>query len=839
MNSRREFLKAGAAGAGLALTAGYPDLAAALPSPSPLIDSVSALCRRLAPAGWRDLLLDVSGGQFDMLAPVLATELAKQVTLDRRYPGFGDFAIAGNRAIQPGQPDYSFLYHALAAPSVVTGRNGAPLTAFPTLAELDTLENYIYASLRKPFDILRAEFGNWPVAIVMFATHYRNGPMSATGKHAQLCFSRTGVARIGNAPARYDERLRAFVGAPLAKAFDFHVVPRRFSPYLAYQVPYGAAIPAKFGPQDAQASDRQRQFWVPAHKLFNGIECIAGMDLDLNLSRGLLNDELASFHRFLDTQKLQNNWSGAHLEQFPFSIRDEKIASLSTDPNHGPGVLVPRHNAMFEEARYQNARLTFPVDPAYSGKSANIQMSSLFVLPGGLPPRSPNYLDDAEQMTERPAPEYINVRHRVVNGQVENLNDRADIREIVARGNYQTQHYIDFTGDGWVAAVCPQLARAGITVSKPAFCMVGLPDFLPQLGQRDLMLWWNNEVPKPLREALWATPPLALSQTRIAANIELPVGFSLEDDTVSAIVSQPQGMDGAPDGGVPQQANGVLRFDKVGLPDGSPGLFDPGWDASIGVRPGKDGKLRRFLIGHGLGSPFIEDAKLCAALGSYWPGVAPDATRQYQPDKQLSGISYPWPTAVPFTDEEIGMVPVADGPLRGNFLSWDGVPGPRRSMLQGRAVVEYEDELRVDYIDIPGRMTQALTSRITLIDYQSRTLAMAALYWSLGIRGNPGTLDNINRTLREKAIWAVLSFRAVPVGYPELQQVAALTGARLDPARLYYRFEVYRWGGRNTNPARMRSVLVDILEEATAFSDGRQVILKRGAAWKLDTTIPT
>jgi hypothetical protein len=838
MSTRREFLKAGAAGLGVTLAGSYARLTVAA-SDEPLIDRVQAICQRLGAAGWRDLLIDVTAGEFDILATDLKAELAKELPrIERRYHGFGDFAIAGRRGIEPGQPDYSLLYHALAAPSVVAGHNGVPLKAFPTLAEIDAVENYIYATRQISLDALRAEFGKWPVAVVTFATQYRNAPMAVSGQHAQLCFSRSGIGRIGNLGPRYDPRLRSFVGSDENKVFDFHVVPRRFSHYLAIQMPLDSGAPARFGPQDRLDDDSGRQFWVPMHKLFNGPECLAGMNLQVIPTRGMVNDELGSFHRFLDSQGLQNNWSGAHLEQFPFTIRDDKIASLSSEAEFGPSVLIPRANTMVEEARFHGTRLTFPVDPKYSGNSANIQMSSLFVLPGGAPPRSPEYLDDAEQMKGRPAPEYINIRHRVINGQIDNLNERPDLMEILARGNYQAQHYIDFSGDGWVAAACPELARAGIAVSKPAFCMIGLPDFLPGVGQRELMLWWTHQVPAPLRDALWATPPFALSQTRIAANIELPAGFSLDDDTVSAIVSQPQGMDGAAPNSPPQKSNGPLRFDKVGLPDGSPGLFDPGWDSSMGVRTGQGAKLQRFLVSHGLGSPFIEDAKLCAALGSYWPGVAPDATRQYQPDKELSGISYPWPTAVPFTDEEIGMTPVAEGPLKGRLLPWDGVRGPRRATFGGQPVIEYENELRVDYIDLMGTMTAALTSRIDLKEYQARTLAMAAVYWSLGVRGQPSRPNDINLVLREKASWAVLSFVAVPEYDAELQSIAGQAGTTIDSPRRYYRFDMFRWGTRHIDPARLKVVFVGILEEATAYTNGKHVILKREGSWKVDNTIP-
>ena len=113
---------------------------------------------------------------------------------------------------------------------------------------------------------------------------------------------------------------------------------------------------------------------------------------------------------------------------------------------------------------------------------------------------------------------------------------------------------------------------------KPAYCMVGLPDFFPQITQRELMVWWRDKVPKAVRGALWAIEPLALSQTRIAANITLPVGFSIEDTTISAIVSQPEDQPGPV-----QTPNGPWTLEKTGLPDGSPGLFDPGWETSQGI----------------------------------------------------------------------------------------------------------------------------------------------------------------------------------------------------------------------------------------------------------------
>ena len=62
------------------------------------------------------------------------------------------------------------------------------------------------------------------------------------------------------------------------------------------------------------------------------------------------------------------------------------------------------------------------------------------------------------------------------------------------------------------------------------------------------------------------------------------------------------------------------------LPDDGAGEFAPGWDVSLDFKgPGGTGIVH--LAAYGLGSPFPEDVKLCAALSTYWPAVAPDVYR--------------------------------------------------------------------------------------------------------------------------------------------------------------------------------------------------------------------
>ena len=53
------------------------------------------------------------------------------------------------------------------------------------------------------------------------------------------------------------------------------------------------------------------------------------------------------------------------------------------------------------------------------------------------------------------------------------------------------------------------------------------------------------------------------------------------------------------------------------------GTYAPGWETSFDRDPGG----KPFLAAYGLGSPFPEDAMICSALGTFWPGPAPEPTK--------------------------------------------------------------------------------------------------------------------------------------------------------------------------------------------------------------------
>ena len=165
--------------------------------------------------------MDATGGELDIAAPDLRRELGKPLAhIDRTYPGFGDFANSATRAIEPGSPDRSLLYHAFSSPAVVADRNGVDLAGFPTLAEIDAMENYVYG-VEPPswmscgrIDAMAAPLGGddkrRKLGLVAYALQYRNTPMSVHGRHAELCFARSGVARLGTIEPLYDARARNF-----------------------------------------------------------------------------------------------------------------------------------------------------------------------------------------------------------------------------------------------------------------------------------------------------------------------------------------------------------------------------------------------------------------------------------------------------------------------------------------------------------------------------------------------------------------------------------------------------------------------------------------------------
>ena len=747
----------------------------------PLLDEVRAVCARLAPHGWADLL---GRHGLDIVADELRTALAGELSgIDRDLPGFEDFAAEGRRGIEPGMPARSLLYHALASPNVVTGADGRELTDFPTPAELATVENYVFGVRPPSLPDLIVRAAEAELAVVVFAAEYRPSFQTPHQRHADLVFSRTGVARVGNAPPRYDGRRRGFLPAVDDDPHGIRVLPARYAPYLAMLRPGDLAsfVPLRFRRATAaEPGDEQRMFWLPLHKLFGGPECLSGLDLTVALETTHVNEKIRRIHLALGDAA---SWRTPDIDRPPF-VFTEGIAAMATDPQLDPGTVVPEpHATLVEAAVYQGEPLSFDV-PA-----GQTLFSSLAIPP----------VDDRW----RHGPEYVHARTLVRDDGTEvDLNTEPEVARIVRAGGYLARHYLDFSGDGWVAAVIPELAVA-LPRQRNAYSLVTAPDFFPSTDQRELTEWTAQRLPRHLRESIWERPPDPLSDDRLPPNLALTgSGFRPDDDTVTALVSMPL----APP--IRLTRVQIARTERHShLPDDAAGFFAPGWDVSVDLPDG----ATPHLAAYGLGSPFPEDSKLCAALSAFWPAVAPDAARTFAP---MRG----WPTVAPLTDEEIGIT---------GDLPWDGVRGPVLVEVDGAEVVEYPSIDHADYVtnSLEGRFSLARTGRIQEHEYRGRVLAMARAYEALE---TIGARDGVPF---RKSDWAVLSFRGMDPADGVAETAAGETGVRLTAP--LHRFDVFLHGAQRRHPTDVTRVLVDVGLRIELLVDPLRVLARQqGGSWR-------
>lgn len=772
-----------------------------------LIDEVRAVCNRLAPEGW-GALLNKHG--LDITRADLRAELDRELTIDRNVPGFEDFAFEGRRGIEPGAPDRSLLYHALASPNVLQV-DGADLEAYPTLHDLEVVENYAFGARPRSIHDVSALATGDVLAIVVFATEYRPAVDSVHRKHAELCFSRTGVARVGNGEPHYDPRRRGFAPFDESDPHAFRVLPARYSAWIATQRRGGESSfgpmrtvfrtkhPELFGDTEGR-TDETRNFWVPLHKLFDGRECLQGHDLTVRLHAHHVNEKIRRIHLEFLRRGHNGGWESPDVDQPPFRFT-EGIAGFAVDPEFGSGLLVPiAHPALVEAAVYEGEPLTFIVPTAQQIHSSSMYSPTLEIS-REVPSRA------------RHAPEYVHVRHRHVPGGLPaNLNALSDPATAVKDAGYRALHYVDFTGDGWVEAVCPQLTP-DLPRRVPAYSTIAAPDFFFSCDQREVLEWWLERVPEALRELLWAKPPLTLADQRTAPNLKLNntdfhegdtslprANFCRQDDTVTAIVSLPR-----PAGVQAGPLVDSQRRRHTWLPDAAAGKLAPGWDTSVDVSVDATGATEH-LAAYGLGSPFPEDAKLCAAFSAFWPAVAPDAARTFF--KGFASVS-------PLTDEELGSV---------GTRPWDGVEGPRVVTVDGQEMAEYPSFDHVDYVDLAlaNRFSLELTSKVGTREYVARVLAMARAYRAVGAQ-----------TEAEKIRWNVLSFRKTVAGDPDVHETESKFGSLGGDV---FRFELYQPGSAPSAPDQRRRFRVAMTARTLVLVGGNPAVLvKSDGEWRGQT----
>ena len=369
-----------------------------------LLEQVNKAYQRLKAGGW-EALFKKHG--MDLEAKELKAELLRPLpTINRGLRGFEDFASEGQRGIEPGQPARSLLYHAFASPNVTQGLDGKPLKVFPTPAEVEAVENLVYGLVPPSIQELRVRANGAPMALVVFASEYRPAFGTVHQKHADVCFSRVGVARVGTAAHHYLPAARGYLPMDDKNPMAIRVLPCRYSAYIAVQL---RGQPDSFGPmyfQTTPKSDSDRNFWVPLHKVFSGTECLRGLNLKLILKASHINEKLRRVHRAVAGLGYDTGWHDDDLNKDPFVFHDG-IAAFSTDPNDGEGLLVPVvHNALVAEAKYKGKTLTY-------------------LAPKNKEPFRSSVIIESKPAGSRTAPEYVHARQRMeADGKLTDLNQR-------------------------------------------------------------------------------------------------------------------------------------------------------------------------------------------------------------------------------------------------------------------------------------------------------------------------------------------------------------------------------------------------------------------------------
>ena len=682
-----------------------------------LINDVRKTCDRLVLRGWRSLFKEVTGGALDISQPSnkkLAAELIKPLdAITAEHKGFEDFHPDGRQAITGGSPARSLLYHAFASPDVHPTTNGEPSPDpedYPTLKELDDIENYIYSLVSDRVDLE-------DTVVAVFAYQYRPANRSPHRRHADTAYSRTGVARVGTAQPHYDASRRSFWVIPKSGGDAISVLPARYGAFLARRAKPGAAGSVQGG----HTGRRDEDFYFPLHKLFDGKECLDGKKLELNFEEFHRNEKLLKTHSLPVEEGGLPVPAGFDISKFPY-IRDSQ--------NGG-------NLAKIEKVG--SSRLIVPVPAAFLSRTV-AQKNSVtksnqvvhFIVPTRRPiqrsGRENRFVDSTFEIPafgrDRFAPEYVNIRHGVnpkgpINQKLEDLNGLRDgeFKKKMKDGNYPAAHFTDDSCDGCLEVVAKGLEGSTSVKGLPAFSLITAPDFFPLADQVEI----------DTDSTIIRTEPL--SKGRLPVNPTLPrpsklteFAFSRNDMTVTAIVG-----DFARGKEVPimGQKNRMVSY----LPDGASNVFAPGWDTSRS----RDA-IGAFLTSSGLGSPFPEDAKLCAALSSYWPAVAPDNSRTFGNEN--------WSNQLPMLDNELGFHPnherVHSSELEA-YRGWDGEYGPFFERIGRKSFVNYVAIERSDYVSqtLAGRIRVSLTAEVQSEEIIARNNALKISLGLMATRSHP------------------------------------------------------------------------------------------------------
>lgn len=683
------------------------------PVSAELEEAFNQLLLWLRENGWTKHLQNSLNVNLELSGEALKQELIKELDeaklaalRSNRSSGYDDFS--GERLIQPGFPAHSLLFHALASPRVRPGG----VKDYPSLLQLDTLENYVYALLH--WEDLKSIYGplsDKNLVFAVFAYEYRPAFKTPHHAYADMVYSRTGMARIGNEPLHYDKLERCFTARPAdaAKIKRVAVIPARYGLFIARKVTMNDISLTRSGTQKPKGADAKddsndaaRFFLQPIRKVF-----------DHDLLTGNTRIRFKENHESIKLVKLVQETKQKMYDAKPRPRRSEHLIEQSdTIRRAGSAFLVV--------SRYEEL-----IRPAMEGK----QVLFIRVPPEQEKPFPNRYftawatqlVEDVELLLEdnkapvtrsynkygapRNKPLFVNITNKMnqPGGTYSPLVKTYDQRfeQTINEGNYYAPLFEDSICDGRVEADISNLSLNNLPgISKkalPAFSVVTAPDFFPQVDPLDLAAY-DIAPGTGGRESLFyegGVASLATARIRPNPNMVDTRSEPATKETYLAVFSASLNKKRKPDPGKvafysnPAASRGyeISSF----LPDVASSVFAPGWDVTY-CGPEKD-----IYVGtEGLGSPFVEDMKFCSALNGMWPATSPDVARTYQGSNEAL---YRNPTAVPLLDHELGYCGAGPAGTENESWGWDGEQGPYLEMTGRKWKINFTDIGRADVVN--------------------------------------------------------------------------------------------------------------------------------------------
>lgn len=467
----------------------------------------------------------------DTAVSLLRTYSEKELAKIRSVAGFEDFG--GSRLIEPGKPALSLLYFALASPRVRLP-SGAPKEHYACLAQLEGLENYIFAAA--PLDASSLDLNKYAIAV--FAYEFRPGAKTPHKQHADMVYSRTGVSRVGTVRHHWDQQHRRFSNIPapeetgLTGTQNASVTPARFALFLAQMV----------GQEDAHfigenSRDWRHRFLLPVRKLITGDPLLQGRQVIFKqyhrdeklarlLSMRVIGDEplvLPATVAFQGTQPpflrvtCTTTETTSPLQRDNTYGTDQQLVSLV--PVASSVLLEPFPAPMVREAAQhingKRERLRFRVPKFYgerNNKITNRRYTTLKLIENPVREALGFGVDDivfngirtnTSFVAPRNGPTFVNIRYQVSESDGESVTylgpgcGVTDWECTIKKGEYWAALFQDNLCDGCVSAdLSPAPGKPNPAATKfeqllarpflPAFSLVSAPDFLQSVDGIDL-----------------------------------------------------------------------------------------------------------------------------------------------------------------------------------------------------------------------------------------------------------------------------------------------------------------------------------------------------------------